>query len=98
MDIHDTGRPRAEQTFFEDPAVDRVMAWVFALSTEVWVLRDRLQRLEMALQAQGGSAAAALASYEPTAEERAALARDRDAFTATLMEALLGRQVSKGAP
>ena len=97
MDIHDTGRPRAEQTFFEDPAVDRVMAWVFALSTEVWVLRDRLQRLEMALRAQGGSAAA-LASYEPTAEERADLARDRDAFTATLMETLLGRQVSKGAP
>ena len=98
MDTHDIGRPRAEQTFFDDPALDRVMAFVFTLSTEVWVLRDRLQRLEMALQAQGGTAAEALASFEPSAEQRAALARDRDAFTATRMETLLGRQVSKGAP
>jgi hypothetical protein len=98
MDTHDIGRPRAEQTFFDDPALDRVMAFVFTLSTEVWVLRDRLQRLEMALQAQGGGAAEALAAFAPSPEQAAALSRDREAFTASLMETLLGKQVSKGAP
>jgi hypothetical protein len=31
---HDTG-PRAEQTFFEDPAIDRVLGVTMALASEV---------------------------------------------------------------
>ena len=36
----------AEQTFFEDPALDRAFGVVMALATEVYVLRNRQRALE----------------------------------------------------
>ncbi|MCX7685411.1 MAG: hypothetical protein N2Z67_09100 [Acetobacteraceae bacterium] len=85
-------RPRLEQTFFADPVLDRVLGMVMALSAEVWVLRERQRRMAIALERAGLASDAT-----PSAEEEAALARERDAFTAALLENLLGRQVSKGA-
>ena len=35
-----------EQTFFQDPAIDRLMAVTMALAAEVYVLRERLRLLE----------------------------------------------------
>lgn len=90
----DTSRP--EQTFFEDPATDRLMGVVVALATEVWVMRDRMQALERQLEATGALDRDAL-DAEPSVEEVAASAEDRAAFTAHLMDNLLGQQVSKGA-
>lgn len=90
-------QPRLEQTFFADPALDRAFGVVMALATEVYVLRDRLAVLEAQLEARGMLDRAALAA-EPSPEEVAARAADRDAFVAHLMHHLLGQQVSKGAP
>ena len=42
---------RPEQTFFDDPALDRAFGVVMALATEVYVQRDRLRALERQLQA-----------------------------------------------
>lgn len=92
MDGQTDGRPRPEQTFFADPVLDRVLAMVMTLSAEVWVLRERQRRMAIALERAGLASDAA-----PTPEEDAALARDRDAFTAALLENLVGRQVSRGA-
>ena len=39
----------AEQTFFEDPALDRAFGVVMALATEVYVLRNRQKALERLL-------------------------------------------------
>lgn len=89
--------PRPEQTFFEDPATDRLMGWVFALSAEVYVLRDRLRRMEEAMAAEGILKPDAVDAFRRTPEQEAAALRDRDAFVAALMENLLGRQKSKGA-
>lgn len=88
------GRP--EQTFFEDPALDRAFGVVMALATEVYVLRDRVRALEAALAKAGLVDPAALAA-EPGPEELAAAAADRDAFVAHLLGNLLGEQASKGA-
>lgn len=90
------GAPRAEQTFFEDPALDRAFGTVMALATEVWVLKDRVAALEAALAEKGQLDIAAL-DAEPTDEERAARMAERDAFVQHLMESLLGEQLSKGA-
>lgn len=92
MDGPTDGRPRPEQTFFADPVLDRVLGMVMALSAEVWVLRERQRRMAIALERAGLASDAT-----PSPEEEAAIARDRDAFTAGLLENLLGRQVSKGA-
>ena len=67
-----------------------------ALATEVYVLRDRLAAIEAQLAARGTLDRAALEA-EPTPEEQAARAADRDAFVAHLMEHLVGEQVSKGS-
>lgn len=85
-----------EQRFFADPATDRVMAFVYALSAEVYVLRDYIQRLEGSLVSAGILKADAVESFQRSPEQAAAAAKDRDAFVASLMENIIGRQVSKG--
>ena len=87
---------RPEQTFFPDPAVDRVLGIVMALATEVYVLRDRTRALEAQLATRGLVDSTAL-DAEPDAASLAATRADRDAFVQHLMQPLLGQQVSKGA-
>lgn len=89
-------QPQPEQIFFQDPALDRAMGVVMALATEVWVMRDRLAAIERQLAARGALDLAALAQ-EPSPEEAAERATDRDAFVAHLLENLLGQSASRGA-
>ena len=88
-------RPRPEQTFFPDPALDRALAIVMALASEVYVLRDRLFALERQLAERGALDRERLAAA-PSPEETAAAQADRDAFVAHLMAPVLGLQASKG--
>ena len=88
------GRP--EQTFFADPAIDRLMGVVMALAGEVYVLRDRVRCLEAVLAEQGVVAPGALDRFQPDPAFAAAAAADRDAFVAHLMDNLLGRQSARG--
>lgn len=92
----DSEAPRPEQTFFPDPAIDRVLGVVMALATEVYVLRDRTRALEAQLVARGQVERAAL-DAEPDAQALAAARADRDAFVQHLMQPLMGQQVSRGA-
>ena len=87
---------RPEQSFFADDALDRAFGVVMALATEVYVLRDRMRAIERELDAKGVVLTADL-EREPSPEEVAADEADRRAFTAGLMESLMGRQVSRGA-
>ena len=78
-----------EQTFFADPAIDRLMGVTMALAAEVYLLRSRVHALERAGNFPQGPGM-------PTAEERAAEQRDAQAFVAHLLEPLLGEQASRG--
>lgn len=89
--------PLPEQTFFDDPAIDRAFAVTMALATEVWVLKDRVMALEAALAKSGTIEPAAIAA-EPDIDERAARETERQAFVAGLLDNLTGRQASAGAP
>jgi hypothetical protein len=91
----DPFRPRPEQAFFPDPALDRALGVVMALATEVYVLRDRLFALERQL-AGGGTLDHARLAAMPSPEEALAAQADRDAFVAHLMAPVLGMQASKG--
>ena len=86
-----------EQTFFQDPAIDRVLAFAFTLATEVWVLRDRLAAMESLLVEKGVLPAGALDGFRPAGNGEA-VAADRNEFVHHLMNNLMGRQASKGAP
>jgi len=89
-------RGASEQTFFDDPALDRAFGVVMALATEVYVLRDRLRAMEGLLDKAGVVSTDALDAPPSDAATQASEA-DRQAFVAGLMEPLLGRQASKGA-
>jgi hypothetical protein len=86
--------PQAEQTFFSDPAIDRLVGMVFALTAEVHVMRDRLALLEDALR-QRGVDLSALDGAVPEGELEARIAADRTALVHHLLEGLPGRLASK---
>lgn len=89
------GRPRPEQVFFQDPAIDRMMGVILALATEHAVLRNQVQALKAALANAGvvdaeelDNAAGGLGAAEQ--EEIAA-------FAEALMRPLMGLQQAVGA-
>jgi hypothetical protein len=88
-------RPSPEQTFFDDPAIDRAVGMIMALAAELYLVRDRLRALERTLEAAGTLTPGALDAYKPDAEEAAALAADRDAFVAGLLEHVVAAQKSR---
>lgn len=69
--------PKSPPRFFKDPAVETLMSTVVALASEVYVLRERVARLE---------AAHPPAPLDPTME--AGLRADADAFVAHVFSAL----------
>lgn len=79
-----------EQTFFKDPALDRLMGVVMALAAEVYILRDRAQALEELLEQSGTLRPGAIEDLQPNSERQAELARERDAFIARLFEPIMG--------
>ena len=87
---------RPEQTFFDDPALDRAFGVVMALATEVYVQRDRLRALERQLQDANVINIDDL-DQEPGDAERQTDAIDREQFVEGLLINLLGRQQAKGA-
>lgn len=87
--------PQAEQTFFADPAVDRLLGMVFSLTAEVHVLRDRLALLESALAERGVVDAARLSDVVPEGALEGQLAAARTALVRHVFEGLPGRLASK---
>jgi len=89
-------KERAEQTFFEDPALDRALAMVMTLAAELYVTRDRLRVMEAVLVERGVLECDELERFEVPETERANWDADRDAFVKVIMESVRGTQVSKG--
>ena len=85
----------AEQVFFKDPAMDRLMGVTMALATEVYVLRDRMRALEAHL-AQHGVVDLQSLNQEVAPDALAPHQADRDAFVAHLLSPLLGQEHSLG--
>jgi hypothetical protein len=90
--------PQAEQTFFADPAIDRLVGMLFALTAEVHVMRDRLALLEDALRKSGAVGEADLAALDvavPEGELEARIAAERAALVQNILEGLPGRLASR---
>lgn len=54
--------------FFEDPAVDKLLAMLFALVGEVSVLRDRQDTMERVLESEGERIRDKIERYHPSAD------------------------------
>jgi hypothetical protein len=84
-------------TFFPDPNVDRVLGVVLELAAEVYVLRDRLRTVELALE-RSGVTSEEVARYEPTEAERAQRLLDRDALIARILAPMTDEADSPAPP
>lgn len=97
MNDQPTPEQRSEQVFFEDPAVDRLMAFAFAMAMELYVVRDRIRALETQLADRGHLDRATLGRV-PDAVQSREQERDAAEFIESLMRPLLGSQDALGAP
>lgn len=67
-------------SFFDDPAFDQMMTFILELTTEVAVLRDRLDTVERLLDQTGSCTREAIESYEVTPEVEAQRNAWREAY------------------
>jgi hypothetical protein len=79
--------PPPEQTFFDDPVLDRLMGATITLAAEVYMLRSRLRAVERTLASEG---------REPPAIDEDAERRDAMAFVMHVLGPTLGEQQSRG--
>lgn len=66
--------------FFDDPSVDQLMTFVLELTTEVAVLRERLDTVEHLLERDGNVTRASIEAFAPSAELEAERNAWRDAY------------------
>jgi hypothetical protein len=66
--------------FFDDPAIDQMMTFMLELTTEVSVLRERLDTVERLLERDGAVTRAAIEAYVPEGEVETERAAWRDAY------------------
>jgi hypothetical protein len=78
------GRPY----FFGDPAIDKILAMVVVLGSEVWTLRERLAALEAIQVRQGSLASGELDAHDFSPEDETRLAGERKEFIDSLFRVL----------
>ena len=83
-----------EQTFFDDPVQDRILAFSMALANELWVAKCQIERLETLL-AKNEIVAKNEIDAPPSDQERANRQEVLSNFSAVLMETLKGKAASK---
>jgi hypothetical protein len=66
--------------FFDDPSVDQLMTFVIELTTEVAVLRERLDTVEQLLERDGQVTRASIEAFQPSAELESERNAWRDAY------------------
>ncbi len=66
--------------FFDDPAIDQIMTFLLELTTEVSVMRERLDTVERLLDRDGVVTRAAIEAFAPDAGLETERAAWRDAY------------------
>ncbi len=77
----EAGRP----IFFSDPAIDRLVSVILQLTSEVWVLAERLETIEQLAQAKGQLTFAEIKNYKPGPEEARQRDWERDRFVQSVL-------------
>lgn len=79
-----------EQTFFSDPAIDRIMNVVLGLAAELHTVRTKCHALEDLLVKGGVISATAVEAWTPSPEIRAVAEQELQASVKGLIDACLG--------
>lgn len=73
--------PRGKRPhFFDDPSLDQMMTFIIELTTEVAVLRERLDTVERLLDGKGSITRADIEAFRPSAEAEAERSAWREAY------------------
>ena len=72
-------------SFFQDPSLDQMMTFILELTTEIAVLRERLDTVEHLLDDQGSVTRAAIEAYRPSAEHEGQRLAWREAYLKRVM-------------
>jgi hypothetical protein len=86
-----------EPAFFDNPAIDNLIAVTLELGAELWVQRERMRVIEKLLADKGVVTAELIEQYQPSADEMARSRADRDAFVSRVYAAF-ARQTVKATP
>ncbi len=76
----------ADQTFFDDPALDRMMGVILGLASELHITRSRCRALEGVLVDAGVIAPAAVETWTPDPGRQAEAADELAAMVKTVFE------------
>jgi len=90
-------QPAPEPAFFDNPAIDNLIAVTMELGAELWVQRERMRIIERILAEKGVVTAELIEHYTPSVEETAAVRAERDAFVQRLFGAF-ARETVKATP
>jgi len=80
--------PAPQPAFFDNPAIDNLIAVTLELGAELWVQRERMRVVERLLAERGVVTAEAVEQYSSTPEELARVQNERDAFVNRVYAAL----------
>lgn len=89
--------PAPEPAFFDNPAIDNLIAVTLELGAELWVQRERLRIVEKLLAEKGVVTAELIEQYQPSDAELARAREERDAFVNRVYGAF-ARQTVKATP
>jgi hypothetical protein len=76
--------PAPEPAFFDNPAIDHLIAVTLELGAELWVQRERMRIVERLLAEKGVVTAAMIEEYRASDAEQAAIRSERDSFVSRI--------------
>lgn len=89
--------PSPQPAFFDNAAIDNLIAVTLELGAELWVQKERMRVIERLLTERGVVTAEAIEQYTGAPEELARVQSERDAFVNRLYAAL-SRDTVPAAP
>lgn len=89
--------PAPEPAFFDNPAIDNLIAVTLELGAELWVQRERMRVVETLLAQKGVVTPELIEQYLPSDEEAARARAERDAFVSRVY-GVFARPTVKATP
>lgn len=89
--------PAPEPAFFDNPAIDNLIAVTLELGAEIWVLRERQRVMEQLLSQHGKVTTEMIEQHQPGEDELARSKAARDEFV-NRVYAAFARETVKATP
>lgn len=89
--------PAPEPAFFDDPAIDNLVAVTLELGAELWAQRERTRVIEALLAQKGVVTPELIEQYQPSEAEAARSRAEREAFVSRVYGAF-ARPTVKATP